>query len=97
MAGVATGIYSGSRLPTFIGAEPDRHPNRLFLAVWLGVMGAVVLLLALAMIDWVSTRRYARRQRLAMDRERAEILRRTFRDHPSDADGQADGRSTGSA
>ena len=57
----------------------ETHPNRRFLAVWMGVFASVVLLLGLALIDWISTRRYAERHRRAMNRERLEILRETIR------------------
>jgi hypothetical protein len=65
----------GAAIPPAVGV----HPSRRFLAVWLAVFAIIVLLLGLAMIDWISTRRYARRQRRAMSLERLDILRETFR------------------
>jgi hypothetical protein len=62
-----------------IVAAPEAHPNRRFLVIWLAVFASVVLLLGLAMIDWISTRRYAARQRRNMHQERLEILRETMR------------------
>jgi hypothetical protein len=76
-----------------IQAALETHPNRRFLAVWMGVFGSIVLLLGLAMIDWISTRRYAQRHRREMDRERFEILRDTIRHAHAAEDGMANGRS----
>jgi hypothetical protein len=76
-----------------VQAGLETHPNRRFLAVWLGVFASVVLLLGLALIDWISTRRYAERHRREMNRERLEILRETVR-HSQSADGElGNGRS----
>jgi hypothetical protein len=70
----------------------ETHPNRRFLAVWMGVFASVVLLLGLALIDWISTRRYAERHRREMSRERLEILRETIRQTHSREDGLGNGR-----
>ncbi len=88
---LAAGVYVGSRLPTRIIESPsEAHPNRLFLAVWMAVFASIILLLGLAVVDWISTRRYARRLRLAMNQERIEILRETFRRHDSARNGSAE-------
>jgi hypothetical protein len=92
MAFLGAGIYIGSRLPTrIIVSEAEAHPNRRFLAVWLAVFASIILLLGLAVIDWISTRRYARRQREAMNQERIEILAETLRHTKAADDGQANG------
>ena len=104
MAFVAFGVYAGSRLPTrVVSPAPaqgetamESHPNRHFLALWLGVLAAVVMLLALAMIDWISTRQYARRHRRELDRERFEILRDTLHQPGPGDDGLGNGRPRGS-
>lgn len=70
----------------------ETHPNRRFLAVWMGVFASVVLLLGLALIDWISTRRYAERHRRAMNRERLELLRETIRLSHSREDDLGNGR-----
>jgi hypothetical protein len=89
---LATGVYVGSRLPTrVLDPAPEAHPNRRFLAVWLAVFASVILLLGLAVIDWISTRRYARRHREAMNQERIEILSDTLRHAKAAEDGQANG------
>lgn len=69
------------------------HPNHRFLAVWMAVFGSVVALLVLALIDWISTRLYARRQRNAMDRERLALFREAARYSRSSEDGLGNGRS----
>lgn len=99
MALVAAGVYAGSRMPTFVIEPGDpthlvkaarhAHPNRLFLAVWLAVFGSTVILLGLAMMDWIATRRYARRHREAINDERLELLRDTLRHPDSRENGQA--------
>ena len=66
------------------------HPDRRFLAVWLAVFAGIVMLLVLAMIDWFSTCRYARRHRDAMSQARLDILRETFSRHESDRNGSAE-------
>jgi hypothetical protein len=76
-----------------VQAALETHPNRRFLAVWMGVFASVVLLLGLALIDWLSTRRYAQRLRREMHRERLEILRETMQHSKSAEDGLANGRS----
>lgn len=73
----------------------DAHPNNVFLAVWLGVFTSVVLLLGLALIDWISTRRYAQRHRREMNRERIDILRETLRHVEPADDGLGNGRPMG--
>jgi hypothetical protein len=88
LALLAPGIYIGSRLPIFefeplpagihAPAPPVQHPNRVFLGVWAAVFALVAVLLALALVDWIATRRYARRQRAAMTMERLDILREGF-------------------
>jgi hypothetical protein len=55
------------------------HPNRRFLVLWLAVFSIVAALLGLALIDWISTHRYARRQRQALIREKADLIRDTHR------------------
>lgn len=85
LALLGPGLYFGSRVPVFVSepvppgqpapAQPVLHPNRVFLGIWLAVFVLVAVLLALALLDWVATRRYARRQRSAMSLERLDLLR----------------------
>ena len=76
-----------------IQAALETHPNRRFVAVWLGIFGSTVLLLGLAMMDWIATRRYARRHRQAIHQERLKIFRETLRHADTDMNGPADGHS----
>ena len=90
---LAAGIYVGSRLPTrVIVSAHEAHPNRRFLALWLAVFASVMLLLGLAIIDWISTRRYARRQRDAMQQERVQLLGDAIRHSKPPGDGKANGQ-----
>jgi hypothetical protein len=88
MLALALGLYLGSRVP-FRAAQ---RPNPTFVEVWLAIIALLVVLLVLAMLDWVATRIYARRQRQLMARERQRMLREVFgsqrnqpSDHPADA------------
>jgi hypothetical protein len=60
-----------------------RRANLRFVAVWVGLLVLIPALLALALFDWLATRRYAQRQQRSMARQRLEILRHTFR--PADS------------
>jgi hypothetical protein len=80
---LAVGIYFGSRIET----KRDGRPNAWFIAIWLAVFALVIVLLTLALVDWVSTRRYARRQRQTILREGLQILGEELRrraEPPSD-------------
>jgi hypothetical protein len=81
----------GDRIPP----APRAHPNRRFLAVWLAVFVIIAIVLALALIDWSSTRRYARRQRQALRLEKLDILRQTHRYAESARDDPQNGPAHG--
>jgi hypothetical protein len=83
---LAAGLYIGSRIPPKVAG----HANLLFVEIWLAIIGLILVLLILALIDWVSTRVYARRQRRVMARERMQILRDTMRKVPADRPSGAD-------
>jgi hypothetical protein len=68
---LAIEIWVGSRIPYSIA----KKPNPAFVFIWLGVGIELIILLMLAMIDLLSTRRYARRQRRSMILERLRLLR----------------------
>jgi len=98
MAGVvllillAVEIWAGSRIPHRIA----RRPNPIFVFIWLTVGIELIFLLALAMIDLLSTRRYARRQRRSMLLERLKLIRDARRHQdsgqaPSSAGPRSDG------
>jgi hypothetical protein len=105
MGFLAVGVYAGSRLPTIVievgkagipaGARADAKHAVRDLAVWLGLFTSVVLLLGLALVDWISTRRYAKRHRREMNRERLDIVRDTLRHVEPADDGLGNGRPMG--
>jgi hypothetical protein len=68
---VAAALGLGSRIPPRIAGKA----NLLFAVVWLVVLGLIVVLLLLAMIDWMATRRYAMRHRKAMIREQISAMK----------------------
>ncbi len=67
--------FAGAWVVTWINGQA----NPRFAALWFVTIVTLLVLLALALFDWRATRRYARRQRLALASERLEILRETFR------------------
>jgi hypothetical protein len=68
---LAAGIYVGSRIP----AKAGNAANLAFLYVWLTVSGLLVVMLAMAMLDWIATRAYARRKRQSLTREQLRLIR----------------------
>ena len=68
---LAAGIFVGSRMETRV----EGGPNLLFVETWIVIFCLILVLLLLAMIDWVATRRYAIRQRAAAIQEGLEILK----------------------
>jgi hypothetical protein len=67
---LAIGLLIGSRVPHKLG----NHSNPVFLGIWFAVFLLIFILLALAMIDWVALRIFARRHRGQILRERIAIL-----------------------
>ena len=90
---LAVGLSAGSRLDPRLGGKA----NPVFVDVWLGVFLLILILLGLAVLDWVATRLYARRHRRAMARERLEILRDEVKLHRQldTGDGLSDGPGNG--
>jgi hypothetical protein len=72
---LAVGVTLGSRIELKV-AGPT---NLLFFQVWLGVILLIFVLLCLAMLDWVSTRLYARRHRRTIVRARWAMIRALLR------------------
>jgi hypothetical protein len=72
---LAGGVFAGSRMEPRLPAGPN--PN--FIETWIGVFILVIVLLVLAMVDWLATRSYATRHRRAIVREGLEILREEIR------------------
>jgi hypothetical protein len=93
--GVVVGVHLGHKVA---GAA-----NPWFLEVWLIVFGLILVLLWMALCDWVATWHYARRQHRAMARERFQLValvrdlmrRRTYRGNGRDPpQNPRDGAST---
>jgi hypothetical protein len=72
---LAAGLYFGSRIPPKVAG----HANLTFVRVWLAVITLIVVMLGLALLDWISTRLYANRQFRSLASERRRILRETLR------------------
>jgi hypothetical protein len=77
---VALGIIAllalvGSRTPVRI----EGRGNLLFVVVWVVVMAVLVVLLILAMTDWMATRRYERRRSKQLFLDSIEQVRRERR------------------
>ncbi len=77
---LAVGLYLGSRIPPKLGGRA----NLVFVQVWLVIIGLIIVMLGLALVDWISTRLYARRQRRVLAAERRKIMRETLRRQSTD-------------
>ncbi len=75
LGAVGLGIFADSWIEPRIGG----HTNPLFLLNWLAVFILLCALPVLAVLDWLATRRYARRHFNALARERMDILREELR------------------
>ena len=71
---LALGIWIGAKTEPKIAGKA----NVAFVRVWLAVIVLILVLLALALFDWLATRVYARRLRRSLARERVELLREVF-------------------
>jgi hypothetical protein len=87
---LALGLYFGSRIPPKVAG----HANMTFVRVWLAISSLILVMLGLALLDWISTRLYARRQHRSLLSERQRILRETLRrkhfDRPSESEHASD-------
>lgn len=82
MAAIALAIVASTRIDFRAG----RAEGRLFAWTWMGILLGVVVLLALALLDWQANRLYARRHRRALAEERRALLeeiRRHARGNPA--------------
>jgi hypothetical protein len=95
---LALGVAVGSQLKHLVAGRP----NAWFLGVWLAVIGLILVVVWLALLDWIGTWLYARRHRRALIRERIEFLRserrrRAYRGNgqgPSDPSAPIEGKPT---
>jgi hypothetical protein len=85
---IAVALAVGSRV------EPKAagRTNPWFVVVWLTVCVLVLVLLVLALFDWLGTSRYARRHRQAIARARRELFeeQRRRRSYRGDGDSRPD-------
>jgi len=85
---LAAGLLIGSRIPFKLpgGPNPD------FVAMWTGIVTLLLVLMGLALIDLLATRRYAQRKRRAMASERIDLIRDALRKRldPPDASAEND-------
>ena len=86
---VVAGIMMVLAALIFVGSRTDHRlhgrPNVVFVVVWMAVFGLVLLLLVLASVDWLATRRFARRTRSAIVREGMELLKEEMRQRAREA------------
>ncbi len=75
---LAAGLYFGSRIPPQVAGRA----NMLFVQAWIAITGLIIVMLGLALLDWIATRMYARRQRRILASERRRILRETLVKRP---------------
>ncbi len=75
LLGIALLVLVGSR----VEPQVQGKANFLFLQIWMAVLALIVVLLALALADWVATRVYARRHRSRLLRESIAAIRREAR------------------
>ncbi len=83
---LAAGLSLGSRMPLKLQGQA----NIAFVEVWAGVIALIVVLMILAMIDLLATRRYAQRQRRSMAQERIRLIRDAIRETLAPPDRAAD-------
>lgn len=72
---IAAALAVGGSLPHVVNGRA----NQKFVYLWFGVALMMVVLLVLALLDWVSTRLYARRQRRRLTDEGLSIVEAELR------------------
>ena len=77
---LAVGIFLGGRVAPQVGGKA----NPLFVQVWAGVVLLLLALVLLGMLDWVSSRIYARRVRARLTREGLAIVEAELRQKLAD-------------
>jgi hypothetical protein len=105
--GIAAGVMGilavGIVVGTHVEPKVAGKANPWFLALWLTIFGLILVLLWLALADWLATWHYARRHHRAMARERFQLLQlirdlrrgRTYRSNGRDSpQNPRDGAST---
>ncbi len=72
---IAAAMAAGAWIPDRIGGQV----NQLFIDLWAGIALMMVVLLLLALLDWISTRLYAHRQRKRLTDEGLSIVEAELR------------------
>jgi hypothetical protein len=83
---LAAGISIGARIEPRI----QGRANLAYLEVWLVVIGLLVVMVALAALDFLATGRYARRQRRFIAEERMKLLTEVIREAAENSSDQSD-------
>jgi hypothetical protein len=83
---LAGGLYLGSRIPPQVAG----HASLTFVQVWLAIGSLIIVMLGLALLDWISTRLYARRHHRALALERRKLLRETLRKQLGDQQSESE-------
>lgn len=80
MQALAVEVFFGSSVQPRVGGRG----NPRFVVVWLVVLSLIIVMLGLALADWLATRAYGLRKRKAIFREQIEELRETIRQRAAD-------------
>lgn len=83
---LAASLYFGSRIPPKVAGQA----NLTFVQVWLAIGALIIVMLGLALLDWISTRLYARRHHRDLVTERRRILREALGRNPVEPTGESD-------
>lgn len=83
MLTLAIEVFFGSSVEPQVGGRG----NPRFVVVWLVVLSLIVVMLALALADWLATRAYGLRKRKAIFREQINELRETIRQRATERTG----------
>ena len=88
MLTLAIEVYFGSWIQPRVGGRG----NPRFVIVWLVVLSLIVVMLGLALADWLATRAYGLRKRKAIFREQIDELRQVIRQRVAERRGGIVGR-----
>ena len=83
MLALAVEVFFGAAVQPRVGGRG----NPRFVVVWLVVLSLIVVMLGLALADWLATGTYGLRKRKAIFREQMEELRETIRQRAADRAG----------
>jgi uncharacterized membrane protein len=80
---LGVGVMLALAIEVFLGASVEPRVggrgNPRFVVVWLVVLSLIVVMLVLALADWLATRAYGLRKRKAIFRQQIDELRETVR------------------